>query len=148
MSSFSYNIAVTGDCSHTNAGIINLYLTGGTPPYTVQWQSPLTQVDVITTNASIVTGLSASTYAARVNDSTLPINSEFYINIPVSSGVCTSITSVNNTTCNLPNGSVTVWSTSIYSTTKFYLFDLNNNFLNSGSTNTDNFTFNYLSAST
>ena len=148
MSSFSYNIAVTGDCSHTNAGIINLYLTGGTPPYTVQWQSPLTQVDVITTNASIVTGLSASTYAARVNDSTLPINSEFYINIPVSSGVCTSITSVNNTTCNLPNGSVTVGSTSIYSTTKFYLFDLNNNFLNSGSTNTDTFTFNYLSAST
>ena len=29
-----------------------------------------------------------------------------------------------------------------------YLFDLNNNFLNSGSTNTDTFTFNYLSAST
>ena len=108
MASFSYNIAVTGDCSNTNAGIISLFLTGGTEPYTVQWQSPLTQVDVVTTNASTVTNLSASTYAARVNDSTLPTNSEFYINIPVSSGVCTSITSVNNTTCNLPNGFVTV----------------------------------------
>jgi hypothetical protein len=119
MSSFSYNIAVTGDCSNTNAGIINLYLTGGTPPYTVQWQSPLTQVDVITTNASVVTGLSASTYAARVNDSTLPTKSEFYINIPISSGVCVSITSVGNSTCNLSNGSVTVGSTSVYSSTNF-----------------------------
>jgi hypothetical protein len=96
MASFNYSIAVTGDCSNTNAGIISLFLTGGTEPYTVQWQSPLTQVDVVTTNASTVTNLSASTYAARVNDSTLPTNSEFYINIPVSSGVCTSITSVNN----------------------------------------------------
>ena len=148
MASFSYNIAVTGDCSNTNAGIISLFLTGGTEPYTVQWQSPLTQVDVVTTNASTVTNLSASTYAARVNDSTLPTNSEFYINIPVSSGVCTSITSVNNTTCNLPNGFVTVESTSIYSSTIFYLFDSNNNFLNSGSTNTDSFTFSNLSAST
>ena len=148
MASFSYNIAVTGDCSNTNAGIINLYLTGGTPPYTVQWQSPLTQVDVITTNASVVTGLSASTYAVRVNDSTLPTNAEFYINIPVSSGVCTSITSVGNTTCNLSNGSVTVGSTSVYSSTKFYLFDSNENFLNSGTTNTDSFTFGNLSAGT
>jgi len=148
MASFNYSIAVTGDCSNTNAGIISLFLTGGTEPYTVQWQLPLTQVDVITTNPSTVTNLSASTYAVRVNDSTLPTNSEFYINIPVSSGVCTSITSVNNSTCNLPNGFVTVESNAIYSSTNFYLFDSNNNFLNSGSTNTDSFTFGDLSAST
>ena len=81
MAVFNYNLTITGDCSNTNNGIINLYLTGGTSPYTVQWTSPLSQVDIITTGASVVTGLSASTYTARVNDSTLPINQEFYINV-------------------------------------------------------------------
>ena len=78
MASFDYYLSITGDCSNTNNGIINLSLIGGTPPYTVQWQSPLTQVDIVASGASsIVTGLSASTYTARVNDSTLPTNQEF-----------------------------------------------------------------------
>ena len=95
MASFDYYLSITGDCSNTNNGIINLSLVGGTPPYTVQWQSPLTQVDIVASGASsIVTGLSASTYTARVNDSTLPTNQEFYINVPISSGVCASIVSV------------------------------------------------------
>jgi hypothetical protein len=148
MAAFNYNISVTGDCSNTNAGIINLYLTGGTPPYTIEWQSPLTQVDIVTVEPSIVTGLSASTYSARVNDSTLPINQEFYVNVPISSGVCASITAIGNTTCNQPNGFITLGSTSEYSSTNFYLFDLSDNLLSSGVTNTDSYTFSNLSAST
>lgn len=148
MSAFNYKILVTGDCSNTNSGIINLSLIGGTPPYTVEWQLPLTQTDIVTTNPSIVTNLSASTYAARVNDSTLPVNLEFFINIPVSSGVCVSVTAVGDTTCNLPNGFVTVGSTSLYSSTNFYLFDLNNNQIDSGITSSDSFTFSNLSAGT
>jgi hypothetical protein len=148
MAAFNYNISVTGDCSNTNSGIINLYLTGGTPPYTIEWQSPLTQVDIVTVEPSIVTGLSASTYSARVNDSTLPTNQEFYVNVPISSGVCASITAIGNTTCNQPNGFITLGSTSEYSSTNFYLFDLSDNLLSSGVTNTDSYTFSNLSAST
>ena len=148
MAAFDYNISVTGDCSNTNAGIINLYLTGGTPPYTIDWQLPLSQVDIVTLEPSIVTGLSASTYSARVNDSTLPINEEFYINVPISSGVCVSITAVGNTTCNLSNGYITVSSTSEYSSTNFYLFDLGDNLISSATTNIDNYTFSNLSAGT
>jgi hypothetical protein len=94
MATFDYNILVTGDCSNTNVGSISLGLTGGTSPYTVEWLSPVLSTDIIITEPAIKTGLSATTYAVRVNDSTLPINEEFYINIPVSSGVCATILGV------------------------------------------------------
>jgi large repetitive protein len=148
MAAFNYNLSITGDCGNTNNAIINLYLTGGTAPYTVEWQSPLTQDDIITFGPSVVTGLSASTYAARVNDSTLPINEEFYINVPISSGVCTTILAVQNTTCNLDNGSVIGTSTTQYSSTNFYLLGMDNTLIQSGVTNTPEFTFGGLSAGT
>ena len=148
MADFNYIISITGDCSNTDNGAINLFLNGGTPPYTVQWLSPINQTDTIITNASIVTGLAASTYSVRVNDSTLPINDEFYINIPVSSGVCASILAVQDTTCNFNNGSVTVTSTSQYSSTNFYLFEMDDSYVESGTTNTSNFIFGSLSAGT
>jgi uncharacterized protein (DUF2141 family) len=148
MATFNYNLSITGDCSNTNNGIINLYLTGGTAPYTVQWTSPLSQVDSIIFNPSVVTGLSASTYTARVNDSTLPVNEEFYINVPISSGVCATILAVQDTTCNLPNGSITGPSTSQYSSTNFYLLGMDDTLIQSGVTNTPEFTFGGLSAGT
>jgi uncharacterized protein (DUF2141 family) len=148
MATFNYNLSITGDCSNTNNGIINLYLTGGTAPYTVQWTSPLSQVDSIIFNPSVVTGLSASTYTARVNDSTLPVNEEFYINVPISSGVCATILAVQDTTCNFNNGSVTGTSTSQYSSTNFYLLGMDDTLIQSGVTNTPEFTFGGLSAGT
>jgi uncharacterized protein (DUF2141 family) len=148
MATFNYNLSITGDCSNTNNGIINLYLTGGTAPYTVQWTSPLSQVDSIIFNPSVVTGLSASTYTARVNDSTLPVNREFFINVPISSGVCATILAVQDTTCNFNNGSVTGTSTSQYSSTNFYLLGMDDTLIQSGVTNTPEFTFGGLSAGT
>jgi uncharacterized protein (DUF2141 family) len=142
MAAFNYNITITGDCNNTNSGIINLSLTGGTPPYTVQWQSPLTQTNVVGSGIpSIVTGLSAFTYTARVNDSTLPINEEFYINVPISSGVCASILGVQDTTCDFANGSVTGTSTSQYSSTNFYLYDMGNTLIQSAVTNSSQVVF-------
>jgi uncharacterized protein (DUF2141 family) len=148
MAAFDYILSITGDCTNTNNGIINLFLTGGTPPYTVQWESPLTQVDIVTAESSIVTGLSASTYTARVNDSTLPINDEFYINVPISSGVCASIVAVQDTTCNLPNGSITGTSTTQYSSTNVYVLNMENQLIQSGITDTTDFVFGGLSAGT
>ena len=148
MASFNYITSITGDCSNNNSGIINLFLSGGTPPYTVEWISPSYPVVTINTEPAVLTNLSAGTYVTRVNDSTLPINLEFYINIPVSDGVCGSILGVNNTTCNENNGSVTGTSTSQYSSTNYVLFNSNDSFIQSASTNTSQIVFGGLSADT
>jgi hypothetical protein len=148
MSVFNYNIAVTGDCSNTNSGSISLTLTGGTPPYTVQWLSPSLPPDIVTTSPAVKTGLSATTYAVRVNDSTLPTNSEFYINIPVSSGVCASILGVMGTTCSENNGAVTGTSTSDYSSTTFYLYHGDGVFSQSATTSQSTIEFGSLTAGT
>jgi hypothetical protein len=148
MAEFEYNISVTGDCSNNGSGVIELSLFGGTPPYTVQWQSPLTQTNVVTIEPSVVTELNASTYNVRVNDSTLPTNLEFFINIPVSNGVCATILNVQNTTCNFFNGSVTGTSSSQYSSTNFYLLGMNDSVVQSATTNTAEIVFAGLSAGT
>jgi len=148
MALFNYFISVTGDCQNTDSGAISLLLTGGTPPYTVEWVDPNLGVDIVTLLPSVRTSLSADTYGVRVNDSTLPLNLEFYINIPVSSGVCCNILGVQSTTCNLDNGVVTGSSTSDYSSTNFLLYSGDGTYLTSGVTNTSTIIFNNLTAGT
>jgi hypothetical protein len=148
MANFDYNIVITGDCSNTNSGVINLYLIGGTPPYTVEWISPYYPAVIVDEEPAVITNLSAGTYVTRVNDSTLPINLEFYINIPVSNGVCGSILSVTNTTCNENNGSVIGTSTSQYSSTNYMLYNGSDSVIQSASTNTSQIVFGGLSADT
>jgi uncharacterized protein (DUF2141 family) len=148
MAGFQYNISVTGDCQNTNSGAIYLSLTGGTPPYTVQWVDPNLGVDIVTIAPSIRTSLSADTYGVRVNDSTIPTNEEYYINIPISSGVCATILGVNGTTCSLNNGFVTGSSSSDYSSTNFYLYDTNDTYIMSAITDTNNVVFGSLTAGT
>lgn len=145
---FDYFISVTGDCSNNSGGIISLLLSGGTAPYTIEWVEPDLGADVTETSPSVRTGLSSGTYGVRVNDSTLPTNQEFYINIPVSTGVCANIDNVKSTSCNLDNGSVTGSSSSNYSSTNFYLYTSNDIYLTSGVTNTNQIVFGELSAGT
>ena len=148
MSAFYYNISITGDCSSLSAGSASILVYGGTPPYTIDWQVPNLSSDVVTTLPSIRTSLSAGTYGVLVNDSTLPTNQQFYINIPISSGVCVSILNVQSTTCGLDNGIVTGTSTSDYSSTNFYLYSGNGNYITSAITNTSDVIFGNLSAGT
>jgi hypothetical protein len=61
MAAFQYTIALTGDCSNTDSGEIQLLIFGGTPPYTIEWVSPSLGTDVVTTNPSVRTSLSANT---------------------------------------------------------------------------------------
>jgi hypothetical protein len=148
MAVLNYNITVTGDCSNNSSGAFNLFVSSGTPPYTVQFTNPSYASQIITTQPASLVGLASNVYQLRVNDSSLPVNNEFFVNIPISSGVCVSIASTQNTTCGLNNGSVTGNSTSLYSSTNYSLYGVNGNFITSASTNTDSITFGNLSAGT
>jgi hypothetical protein len=163
MASFNYVVNVTGDCQNDGTGSIQVGFSGGTPPYTVQWISPYNSGDIFNYLAydysfidptsylltySVLTNLSANTYTFRVNDSTVPVNLEYAVNVPVSSGNCTSIIDVSATTCNQSNGSVTADASSDYSDTAYILFTSNNEMVQSGITALDQLTFQGLSAGT
>ena len=148
MAELNYNITVTGDCSSNNSGALNLFVSDGTPPYTVQFLIPYYSPQTIITQPASLAGLASGVYQVRVNDSSLPTNNEFLLNIPISNGVCGSISAVQNTTCGVDNGSVTGSSTSLYSSTDFNLFNVNNTYITSATTNTNEAIFGGLSAGT
>jgi hypothetical protein len=148
MATISYNLSVSGDCSQSGLGAISILPYGTVPPYTVQWISPNLGTDILTETPSLKTDLWYGNYSIRINDSTLPVNNEIYVNIPISSGLCCSIVSVQNTTCALNNGAVTGTSTSVYSSTNFYLYFGDGNYIQSASTNQTNVVFTNLTAGT
>jgi poly(3-hydroxyalkanoate) synthetase len=77
MANFQYEFSVTGDCTSNGSGAINISLSGGVEPYTIDWVNP----NIGTGN--IKTGLNAGVYIVRANDSLGDVNNEFYINIIV-----------------------------------------------------------------
>jgi hypothetical protein len=146
--SFNYSVSVTGNCSNSQLGAATVSVTGGTSPYTVDWYQPNLGVDVVTTVPSSRSGLYSGTYSVRINDSTVPTNNDFYINVPISSGVCCNILGIQNTTCSQNNGYVTGSSTSQYSSTNFYLYHSDNVFSQSAITNQATVIFGSLTAGT
>lgn len=144
---FNYNINVTGDCTGSSNGVINLVISGGSEPYIVQWITPALSTDIILSSVT-KTNLVADTYSIQVTDSTLPVNQVEYFNIPVSNGVCCSIMDVGNTTCSLNNGSVTGTSTTQYSSTSYSLYHNDGVFSQSAITNQNNVVFGSLTAGT
>jgi hypothetical protein len=146
--SFNYNLSVTGDCQSTGSGIATLFISGGAAPYTVEWISPSLPTNIDVYDSVSKTNLYAGVYSVRVNDSTIPINQNLYINVPVSSGVCASILGVQDTTCALNNGSVTGTSSSIYSSNNYYLYHSDGVFSQSATTNQSTVVFGNLTAGT
>ncbi len=149
MAQFNYILGVTGDCSHTSSGAISITPSGGTPPYTIEWvDPPLPPVEYLIIGTSVRTNLGYGTYAIRLNDSSLPVNDSFTVNIPVSSGVTASIVSIFPTTCNTNNGSVSATSTSDYSSTIYNLLDESYSIIQTVTTDEDIAVFEGLSSST
>jgi hypothetical protein len=110
-----YFFTVTGTCdSPTGKVVINP--VGGYPPYTVDPIYPIGHGLSTKTGTTEITytGLSATTYVFRLNDSLGYQNAETYINISV--GTCNegNIIDVNGTNCGLTNGYLTVSGTSLF----------------------------------
>ncbi len=80
---------IEGTCIN-GFGSVQINATGGTSPYTFDWYYPNLGY------GDFKTGLSAGTYLVRANDSTLPVNNQFYINVIVPSGLSVDITSIVN----------------------------------------------------
>jgi hypothetical protein len=149
MAAFTYDLVLTGDCSNSSTGAFSLSLSGGTPPYSVQFSSPLAAYDIaLTTSPIFVSNLSASTYSARINDSSSPLNNQYYVNIPISSGVCASILNVFNTTCGLANGSVTASTTSNNSSVSSHLYTQSSQLISSKGSISDTIIYENLSGGT
>lgn len=150
MSLFNYNLSVSGDCQGTSSGAFEVSFYGGVAPYTVIFNSP--PYPTITLNeyevSSPVTNLFSQVVLLTVNDSTLPTNQTVNINIPISSGVCASVLSVQNTTCAQNNGSVTGTTNSVYSSNNFYLYSGDGAFIISAVSNTSTVVFSNLTAGT
>lgn len=150
MADFFYNLSVTGDCNYAGAGIISISPFGGTPPYTIEWVSP--SIPPINTvgelGVSTRGGLFPGLYLIRMNDSSLPVNFAFDVNVLVSSGICASITSVNPTTCGDDNGSVSVSATTFTSGVSFELYSSGGTLINTFDSTTGTADFVGMSAGT
>lgn len=138
---FSYDLQVTGACQ-TGFGAVQIVPTGGVAPYTFDWYNPELGLGAFKNN------LPAGTYFVRANDSALPVNAQFYMNIIVSDCLCVNVQNVNSTTCGLNNGSVTGTSSSVFSTVDYYLYTGADAYVTSATTNTGQVVFNNLSADT
>jgi hypothetical protein len=138
---FDYSLNVTGACE-TGFGAVQIIPSGGVGPYTFDWYNPELG------NGAFKDNLPAGTYFVRANDSQLPVNNEFFINIIVSDCLCVSVLNVNSTTCGLDNGSVTGTSSSVFATTNYYLYTGGDDYVTSAVTNTGTVEFTNLSAGT
>jgi len=140
---------ITGDCNNSNNGQFGIEIFGSAPDYTIGWLSPTLgniPLGVGVTNYSI-SGLSGGTYIFEVVDSCVPPN-YYPVSIYISTGSCVNLSGVENTTCNLPNGSLTASTTNFYGFGTYYLYESTSGLITSGTSVTNDFVFNSLSAGT
>jgi hypothetical protein len=139
--SFFYNISVTGDCTNSNLGSFSVDFTSGNTPYIVNWLTPLYASASTTGNYSI-TGLSAGTYQFYVNDSSVPVNqSSGVIQVYITSASTLFIQDVQNTSCGLSNGSLSVNTYTNYGTNEITLFKDNIQYSAASVTSASQYTF-------
>ena len=146
----SYLPSISGDCSNLGTGAFSIDIEGSAPDYTIQWVSP--SLGTIPLGPGVtgytINSLSAGTYTFNIVDSCVPTNTVQAVNINISSGTTIDITNIDNTICGDNNGSLTATTTNFYNTATFELYDNVNGFLTSGSSLSNEFVFNGLSAST
>jgi len=145
MSISIYNLNVTGDCSNTNSGSVSFNITGSTPPFAI---TCITSGCPLPTSAATLsysaTSLSAGTYFLQIVDGA---SNSYLQSVYISSGTTATIDSLN-TSCGLDNGEVTGFTSGVYGTATFTLYDGDDNYISSATTPNSNYTFTSLSAGT
>ena len=148
MSIIINNYSVTGDCSNLGVGEVYFDITGDSPTWAVSeiTSSGLLPISASTTNY-YVNNLPAGNYFIEIVDSGLPTAETLILPIYISSGTCISI-EVTGTTCGLNNGTLTATTEHVYGPIDFYLYDINNNLVDSAIDVSNDYVFNGLSANT
>tara|TARA_R110000803_G_scaffold10832_4_gene32990 strand:- start:1282 stop:4185 length:2904 start_codon:yes stop_codon:yes gene_type:complete len=146
----SYLPSISGDCSNNGSGGFSIDIQGSAPDYTIQWISP--SLGTIPLGAGVsaytINSLTAGTYTFNIIDSCVPSNTVLPVNVNISSGITMSITGIENTICGDNNGSLTATTENFYNLATFKLYDNDSGYLTSGSSFSNDFEFNGLSAST
>ena len=133
------SILITGDCSNTSSGVLQFEIVGGSPDWIV-YEGPsvsgLLPTSAVTSLDPYyyVNNLPVGNYNLTIQDSDLPPTIQ-YLSFTISSGVTVSLT-CEGTTCNLNNGSITATTETYVNGTEIYLYDILNNYIDSGTTST------------
>lgn len=146
--SLSYILtSLSGDCTNSNLGGFSIDITGTAPDYSIQWVNPALGTIVLGAGVTgyTATTLSAGTYSFNILDSCSPTNTSLPVNINISSGTCVSITGIDNTTCNVSNGSITGQTSNFYGIGSFSLYETTEGFISSGTSFSNTYTFTDLS---
>ena len=142
-----YNYNVTGDCSNMGVGAVSFDITGTTvvPPFSV---TDATGLGLLPLSAATftysVSGLTGGTYYAEISDSST-VKQVF--NIYISTGTTATIDSVP-TTCGIDNGVITGFTSGVFGSVSFVLYDGDDNYIESATTPFNNYEFTSLSAGT
>ena len=84
MGVIEYNIALTGDCTNSGLGAMQLSISGGTPNYTVTWLTPAYSPNILAASGVTKDNLSYGSYTFYISDQSVPINTSEYINFFIS----------------------------------------------------------------
>ena len=118
--------SITGDCTNSNAGAIEILISGDSPGFTISWLNPSLPVEYYPSSGSVTfTGLSSNTYSFLVTDSCFSGGISTLLNVYVSSGTCAEILSSTNTTCGNSNGSLTAQTQFAYGDFLYELYNVN-----------------------
>jgi hypothetical protein len=146
MGVIEYNIALTGDCTNSGLGAMELSISGGTPNYTVTWLTPAYSPDILAASGVTKNNLSYGSYTFYITDQSIPINTSEYINFFISTGCCISI-ETQDSTCSLANGQITATTAFNLGNIDMYLYK-DGVYISSASTFNTEAIFSNLSAGT
>ena len=141
-------ISVTGDCTNSGLGAYELVWDSQSGPFIIQPISPVgSPIGPTSATAYTQSNLSGGTYSFTITDSCLPTNNVIPFNVYISSGSCVSL-SESGTTCGLNNGSITATTTNFYNNAPIYLYNINDVYITSAISLSNQTVFSNLSADT
>lgn len=145
----NFNLQITGDCLSNGSGSAEItVLSASSSIYSISWVDPNLGIDYYVLS-SVRNNLSSGLYKVKLQKnfsaSTIDdVGTTFY----VSNQFCCNVSNIVNSTCDLNNGSVTVNTNAENGNLFFNIYDVNNNVINTLTSNNFGVTFENLSAGT